>query len=79
MFNFFQKKTNGEQITLKIKGMHCTSCAMNIDGTLEDADGVLSSETSYAKSKVTVSFDPKKINQEKIAEIIADEGYEVEQ
>lgn len=78
MFNFFQKKTTGEKITLKIKGMHCTSCAMNIDGALEDAEGVQSAETSYAQSKVTVSFDPKKINQEKIAKIISNEGYEVE-
>lgn len=78
MFNFFQKKTNGKQITLKIKGMHCTSCAMNIDGALEDAEGVLSSETSYARSKVTVNFDQKKIDEKKIKKIIADEGYEVE-
>ena len=78
MFNLFQKKTNGEKITLKIKGMHCTSCAMNIDGALEDTEGVQSAETSYAQSKVTVNFDPKKIDQEKIAKIIADEGYEVE-
>ncbi len=78
MFNLFQKKPQGEQITLKIKGMHCTSCAMNIDGALEDTDGVLSSETSYAQSKVNVSFDPKKIDQVKISQVIAQEGYEVE-
>jgi copper chaperone CopZ len=78
MFNLFQKKSQGEQITLKIKGMHCTSCAMNIDGALEDTDGVFSSETSYAQSKVNVSFDPKKIDQAKISQVIAQEGYEVE-
>ena len=78
MFNLFQKKPQGEQITLKIKGMHCTSCAMNIDGALEDTDGVFSSETSYAQSKVNVSFDPKKIDQAKISQVIAQEGYEVE-
>ena len=78
MFTLFQKKPQGQQLTLKIKGMHCTSCAMNIDGALEDTEGVQSAETSYAQSKVVVNFDPKKIDQKKISQIIAQEGYEVE-
>jgi len=29
-----------QKIKLKINGMHCVSCAMNIDGDLEDTEGV---------------------------------------
>lgn len=75
MMNFFKKK-DGEEITLTIEGMHCTSCAMNIDGALEDSEGVLSAETSYAKSKATVTFDPNKISEKDIKKIIASEGYQ---
>jgi copper chaperone CopZ len=75
LFNFFQKKPLGQELTLKIQGMHCTSCAMNIDGALEDTDGVLSAHTSYAKAEVKVSFDPKKLNEAQIRKIIADQGY----
>jgi hypothetical protein len=42
MFDFFKKKQpQGSQLHLTITGMHCTSCAMNIDGVLEETDGVL--------------------------------------
>ena len=47
---------------LKIEGMHCASCAMNIDFDLEDLDGVKSSNTNYAKSETEVEFDEDKIN-----------------
>ena len=40
-----------KKLVLKIKGMHCTSCAMNIDGELEDTKGVKEANTSYAKQK----------------------------
>lgn len=58
-----------------ITGMHCGSCAMNIDGELEDTSGVIESTTNYAAAKTTVSFDEKKISEGKIIEIIAGLGY----
>lgn len=77
MLNLFKKKPKGEELTLKIEGMHCTSCAMNIDGALEDTEGVISASTSYAKAEVKVSFDPKKMNEAAIKKIVADQGYQV--
>lgn len=77
MISIFKKKAHGQELSLKIKGMHCTSCAMNIDGALEDTDGVMSSDTSYAKAEVKVLFDPQKVNQEIISKVIETEGYEV--
>jgi len=64
-------------VKLKIQGMHCTSCSMNIDGELEDTDGVLKANTSYAKSTTEVEYHPDKITPEKIKEIIKSTGYEV--
>jgi copper chaperone CopZ len=78
MFNPFQKKeTNSNELVLKIEGMHCTSCALNIDGALEDLDGVRSATTSYAKSEVTVKFDEKKVTKEKIVQVVEREGYSI--
>lgn len=62
---------------LKITGMHCTSCAMNIDGELEDTEGVHESNTSYAKQVTEVSFDPEKVSEKKIIKIINDLSYKV--
>ncbi len=78
MFNFLKpKKTNKnlETITLKLSGLHCTSCATNIDLTLEDLPGVVSSNTSYAKSELKVSFDPSQIKTDKIRSSISKLGY----
>jgi len=59
----------------KITGMHCTSCAMNIDGELEDTNGVVCSNTSYAKQETEVEYDEKKISEKKIIEIVEKTGY----
>lgn len=60
---------------LKIEGMHCTSCAMNIDFDLEDIDGVKSSKTSYASCVTEVEFDPNKVSDEVIVETVKKTGY----
>ena len=59
---------------LKIVGMHCTSCAMNIDFCLEDL-GVKSAKTSYARQETEVEFDEKKIKQQNIIDQIKKTGY----
>ncbi|MBI2074973.1 MAG: heavy-metal-associated domain-containing protein [Candidatus Levybacteria bacterium] len=58
-----------------IKGMHCSSCAINIDGELEDTDGVIESNTSYAKQQTEVKFNEEKIADADIIGIIKKLGY----
>ena len=67
-----------QTIKLDIFGMHCTSCAFNIDGELEDTEGVKESKTNYAKQQTEVTFDPEKISADKILTIIKklDESYD---
>lgn len=65
-----------QKIKLKINGMHCTSCAMNIDGELEDTGKIISVSTSYAKEETEVEFDPGVITIEEIQSIIQKVGYE---
>lgn len=78
MFNFFisKKNTHTTIATLRIVGMHCTSCALNIDGALEDTDGVVEATTSYAKGTTVIHFDPTKVNLPHLQSIILDAGYE---
>jgi len=69
-----------KKVTLQLKGMHCTSCAWDIDGNLEDMDGVKEAKTNYAKQQTEVTFDPKKITLEKMITVIKniDNAYEIE-
>lgn len=63
---------------LKIEGMHCTSCAMNIDFDLEDTEGILSVRTSYAASVCEVEFDREKVSEQQIIEVIKETGYKAD-
>lgn len=79
MFGLFKKKASiGETVVFRISGMHCTSCSMNIDGELEDTDGVVSADTSYAKAITKVVYDPKVVSVQKLKDLISALEYEVE-
>lgn len=62
-------------LTLKIDGMHCASCAMNIDGELEDTNKIVSVNTNYVKAQTIVEFDPAIISEQEIKDIILKVGY----
>ena len=64
-----------KKVSLQISGMDCATCVINIDGILEDAEGVSEARTSYAKQITDVTFDSKKISQKKIVLLIAQAGY----
>lgn len=64
------------KIRLKIKNMHCSACAMNIDFVLEDQPGVKSASTNYARSESTVDFDESKTSVKAILHCIKTSGYE---
>lgn len=78
MFGIFKKKPESDypQISLTIQGMHCTSCAMNIDGELEDLDGVVEASTNYAKSVSQITFNSDIISVDKIQSTIKELGYD---
>ncbi len=63
----------------KIDGMHCVSCAMNIDFDLEDLDGIHSAKTSYAKCECQVKYDEEKINHNDVISQINKTGYKVKE
>lgn len=59
----------------RIEGMHCTSCAMNIDGELEDTTGVKEANTSYAKQLTEVVYDETLVEEATIINAIKKAGY----
>ena len=62
---------------LKIEGMHCNSCVMNIEFDLEDVEGVKSARASLVKQECEVEFDPSKVTQKKLIQTIKETGYTV--
>ncbi|MEI6238202.1 MAG: heavy metal translocating P-type ATPase [bacterium] len=60
---------------LKIKGMHCASCAVIIKDRLAKLDGIKSVEVNYATEKAKVDFDSAKVSVEKMNEEVGKLGY----
>lgn len=59
----------------KITGMHCSSCAMNIEWTLDDLG--VKSKCSYAKSEIEIEFDPEKITPADLNRAVSSLGYQL--
>lgn len=61
----------------KISGMHCPSCSLNIDSSLEELPGVVEASTSYAKGITQIYYDPNKVQLEELKECINQTGYQL--
>jgi copper chaperone CopZ len=61
--------------TLKTDGMHCSSCSMLIEMTVQDLPGVASVKADYAKGTTSVEFDPALVSVDRIAAAIVEAGY----
>lgn len=78
MFNIFnKKKPEGKTITLKLSGLHCSSCSMNIDGELEELKGVISSNTSYATQVSVITYDSSIVDTTAFRPVIEGLGYKI--
>ena len=62
---------------LKISGMHCASCALNIERALQDRDDVYEARVNLAAETAVVEYDPTKANLADLERTVSDAGYEV--
>jgi copper chaperone CopZ len=64
-----------KEIEIKVKGMHCNSCAAIIEDRLSEVEGVEKAKASYADENVKVVFDDQKTSLEKIEGELGSLGY----
>src|SRR3989344_2933223 len=69
---------NHREISVRVKGMHCASCASIIEKALKKCEGVSVAEVNYGTEKVKISFDEAKTNPEKLSKNIKPLGYNLE-
>ena len=66
------------EISLKIAGMSCASCAATIEKALRKMDGVKSAHVNFATERARVEYDPTLVSILDLRKAIQDAGYEVE-
>jgi copper chaperone len=61
--------------TLQVDGMHCASCGLLIDDTLEDLPGVLRAETRMREGRTRVQVDPDRCTPDELVAAVVEAGY----
>jgi len=66
-----------KKTTIKIQGMHCASCAINISHALEKEKGIKTANVNYALEEGQVEYDDSKISVDEIHKSVEDQGYKI--
>ncbi|MDW7733438.1 MAG: copper ion binding protein, partial [Methanolobus sp.] len=64
-------------ITLKISGMTCASCAQNIETALKKQSGVVSATVNFPLEKASVTYVPTLVSPKELENVIVAIGYTV--
>src|SRR5258708_5148926 len=64
-----------KKISFPISGMHCASCAVNIQRKLGKTKGVKSSSVNYANEQATIEYDESTCTEQDLSNTVASIGY----
>ena len=62
---------------IKISGMSCASCALNVEKSLQNLEGVDKAHVNLGTEEAIVEYDPTKLKLPKLEEAVEEAGYEV--
>ena len=62
---------------LKISGMHCATCAVNIEESLSQIKDVSKAQVNFGTDTAHVEFDPAKVSLTELEKAVRTAGYEV--
>lgn len=65
------------QATYPIKGMHCASCAQNVERTIKALPGVKRANVNLASEKLTVDYEQNQVNVDDMAQAVKGIGFEL--
>jgi len=62
---------------IKVSGMSCASCALNVEKSLESLEGVDEAHVNIGTEKATVEYDPEKLKLAQLENAVEEAGYNV--
>lgn len=66
-----------QQLTLTVTGMTCGGCENAVNRALSSIEGVSSVSASHPENRVTLTYDPGRVDRATIAKTIEAAGYQV--
>jgi copper chaperone CopZ len=62
-------------LKLNIPDMHCSSCAMKLEGIEDELPGIQKVKASYHKQTLEVDFDETQVSETQILQAVGELGY----
>jgi Cu+-exporting ATPase len=62
---------------LNVSGMHCATCALNVEKALKGVNGVAGAEVNLAAERATVQYDPEKTGLADLEKAVEESGFGV--
>lgn len=69
--------TEKKKAEIKISGMHCATCAINIEESLGQLKDVSKVQVNFGTDTAHVEFDPKKVSLTELEKAVKTAGYDV--
>lgn len=66
-----------KNVNIKISGMSCASCALNVEKSLETLEGVEKAQVNLGTEEANVEYDPGKLKLSELEIAVEDAGYGV--
>lgn len=66
-----------DEVTLKLNGMHCASCVMNVENFLIRLDGIFDVKADLTSQTACINYDKTKVTVKDMEEVINSLGFEV--
>ena len=66
-----------DEMTLRIQGMHCASCTMNVENFLIRLDGIFDVRADLTSQSAKIRYDSSKVTLDEIEEVITSLGFEL--
>ena len=66
-----------DEMTLRIQGMHCASCTMNVENFLIRLDGIFDVKADLTSQSAKIRYDSSKVDLDEIEKVIESLGFEL--
>ncbi|MFH1260211.1 MAG: heavy metal translocating P-type ATPase [Elusimicrobiota bacterium] len=66
-----------QKAVIAISGMHCVSCALNIENVLKKSSGVIKAQVNFANEKAYIDYDQDLVTIDDLEKLIDNTGYQV--
>ena len=68
---------HSDEMTLRIQGMHCASCTMNVENFLIRMDGIFDVKADLTSQSAKIRYDSSKVDIDEIENVIESLGFEL--